>query len=158
MSKTKIDWPKRRRQMEAGAVFGLLLVAVGLVGPFASQFDMNALSVYKWIFAAGALIFTVARAVGAGDRSESMRVRRLRRLEAWAGIAFCVAAGLWFYNEHRLADSIFAGPLAVIRDTILFTLAGAVIQVIASWMISWRLKKESANPSGKAKSSDKSGK
>ena len=82
MSKTKIDWPKRRRQMEAGAVFGLLLVAVGLVGPFASQFDMNALSVYKWIFAAGALIFTVARAVGAADRSPSSATQSSLRLRA----------------------------------------------------------------------------
>lgn len=142
MEKKKVDWVKRRRQMEATSTFGLIIVAAGLVGPFATQFSMESLTVFKWIFAAGALIFTFARMVGSGDRSESLRLRRLRRLEAWAGIAFCVAAFFWFYNERRFGGGMFVGPLMILRDTVLFSLVGALIQVIASWAIVYRQKKE----------------
>ena len=38
--------------------------------------------------------------------------------------------------------SAIRGVLAVLRDTIMFTLAGSLIQIIASWMIVSRAKKE----------------
>lgn len=137
-----VDWEKRRKQMEATATLGLIIVAVGMIGPFAGGFELSTLAIYKWIYAAGALIFTFARIVGAGDKSESMRLRRLRRLEFWAGMAFCIAAFFWFYNEQRLSHMPYVGPLAILKDTVLFSLVGAAIQVVASWMIAWRQKKE----------------
>lgn len=144
---------KTRRILESTATFGLLLLVVSLAAPFASSFAdggilgmIRSISIFKWIFAAGALIFTIARMAGSTDRSESLRLRRLRRLEFWAGVAFCVAAFFWFYNCRRFGvdTAIYpsAGPLAIMRDTIMFSLVGALIQVIASWMIYYRARKE----------------
>lgn len=134
----------RRKKMEAIATFGLILVAVALLAPFASSLTGNLgpsssgsgpLAIYKWIYAAGALIFTGARLVNVSDPNESLRMRRIRRLEFWAGMAFCIGAFFWFYNERRLASMM-------LRDTVVFSLAGAMIQIIASWMLVWRQNKE----------------
>ena len=142
MTDSKIE--KRRKAAEGIATFGLLLVAVALVAPFADLTSTAALKIYKWIFAAGAVVFTTARTVGVNDPDESTRLRRLRRLEFWAGMAFVVGGAFWFYNESRFADVPTAGALAILRETILFSLVGALIQVIASWMIYAREKKEKA--------------
>ena len=74
---------------------------------------------------------------------DSMRMKRLRRMEFWSGVAFVAGAVFWFYQEAHLGP--FAGLLGLMRDTIMFTLAGAVIQIIASWMIVAQAKKESEN-------------
>ncbi|MDE6295419.1 MAG: hypothetical protein K2M03_05075 [Muribaculaceae bacterium] len=143
MSDKNMDREKRRRQLEGISTFGLIIIAVAMVGPFASGIgNMTALSVYKWIYAAGALIYLLARVVGATDRNGSLRLRRLRRLEFWAGMAFAVGAFFWFYNEARFSAIWSAGPLAILQNTVLFTLAGAMIQIIASWMITARIRKE----------------
>lgn len=131
---------KRRKMVESTATFGLLLVCIALVSPFVGFGNMKILSIFKWLYSAGALIYTVARVVDVNDPSDSMRLRRLRRLEFWAGVAFIMAAAFWFYEERHLGP--YAGPLAVMRNTIMFTLAGAAIQVIASWMIVAHTKKE----------------
>lgn len=131
---------KRRKMVESTATFGLLLVCVALVSPFAGLGNMGILKIFKWVYAAGALVYVVARVVNVNDPADSMRLRRLRRMEFWAGVAFMLAAAFWFYEERHLGP--FAGPLAVMRNTILFTLVGAAIQVIASWLIVSRTKKE----------------
>ena len=77
-----------RRVMEALATFGLILVAAGLAAPFVSAGSVAMAVLFKWVFAAGALLFTAARVAGSLGRDESMRVRRLRRMETWAGFAF----------------------------------------------------------------------
>ena len=128
---------------ENTAALGLLLVAAALIAPFASMQNAALLSALKWVYAAGALIYTAARCVGVSDPAESRRLRRLRRLEAWAGFAFIVGAAFWFYTEQRLPST--AGTLALLRNTILFSLVGAMIQLIASWMIVWRQRKESGS-------------
>ena len=149
----------RRKKMEAIATFGLILVAVALLAPFASSLTGNLgpsssgsgpLAIYKWIYAAGALIFTGARLVNVSDPNESLRMRRIRRLEFWAGMAFCIGAFFWFYNERRLASMM-------LRDTVVFSLAGAMIQIIASWMLVWRQNKE-ARERAKGQDSTKKGK
>lgn len=139
---------KRRKQAEATATFGLILIAVALVAPFSDIENVSMLSIFKWIYAPGALIFTVARILGVGDPEESLRLRRLRRLECWAGIAFCIAAFFWFYNDYHYIGSLpnailTVGPLKVLNETIMFSLVGAMIQLISSWMITWRQRKES---------------
>lgn len=121
---------KRRKLIERTSVSGLLLVCAALVSPFAVGDDMESLSLYKWIYTAGALIYLVARLVGAMDDTLSPRMRRIRRMEFWAGVSFCLGAAMWFYTETRIGS--MAGPLAVLRSTIMFTLAGAVIQVISA--------------------------
>ena len=124
---------KRLRLAEGTATGGLLLICVSLVVPFFAPSDFGLASVLKWIYAAGAIIYTVARVVGAKVPGDSLRMRRLRRMEFWAGVAFMVAGAFWFYSENHLGQ--YAGMLALLRQTILFTLVGAAIQVIASWMI-----------------------
>lgn len=138
--KTGSGLEKRRKLVENTATFGLLLICVALIAPFCVSGNLDALSAFKWVYAAGALIFIVARVVNVNDPADSSRLRRLRRMEFWAGVAFVLAAAFWFYQERHLGE--FAGILAVMRDTIMFTLAGAVIQVIASWLIFARSKKE----------------
>lgn len=141
---TSAQLDKRRKQMEGVATFGLLLIAVAMLGPFmnfgtSSDFWMAA---YKWIYAAGALIYTFARVVSVSDPRDSLRLRRLRRLEFWAGMAFCIGAFFWFYNAKKYEEFPFVGILAIVKDTVVFSLAGALIQVIASWLISFREQKE----------------
>lgn len=144
---------KRRKAFEMTASFGLLLVAVGLCAPFATSDGSVWLKVFKYIYAAGALIYVVARVVGVRDPRESVRLRRMRRMEAWAGVAFCAGAFFWFYNASRFGESVFT--LTLLRDTVMFTLAGAIIQIIAAWLISSRAKKEMSNPEKKADDSKK---
>lgn len=127
---------------EKTATFGMLLIALALVVPIASAFRPDLTQICKWLFAGGALIYLVARIAGAGDRGESLRLRRLRRMQCWAGIAFGVAAFFWFYTAGRLGEN--AGPLAITRNTILFSLVGALIQIVSSWMIWGQQKKDAA--------------
>lgn len=140
MTKSKRDIGKLRRAVEAVSTLGLLLIAAGLVVPFAAVDSLVTVAVCRWIFAAGAVTYTVARLINVNEPSDSLRLRRLRRMEMWAGFCFVVAAAFWFYNSHRFAGIAFSLP--VMNNTIAFTLAGAVIQVVASWMISARAKKE----------------
>lgn len=144
---TQAPSAKRLKAIEGTATFGLLLICVALVAPFANPADLDFLNIFKWIFSAGALVYLAARAAGAADRSGSLRLRRLRRMEFWAGVAFALAAAMWFYAERHLGQ--YAGVLAVLKNTILFTLAGAVIQIIASSLISSQTKKEARNTAHK---------
>lgn len=130
-----------RKKVEATATFGLLLVLAAMIVPFAQGMASSALSWARWIYAAGALIYTVARVVNVNDPADSLRLRRLRRLEFWAGMCFVVGAAFWFYRMQYFA-SMSAGTLAVMQQTVAFTMAGAAIQIIASWMIASRMKKE----------------
>lgn len=129
-----------RKVVEGCSTFGLLLVAAGLVAPFANIESAALATAVKWIYAAGALIFTIARMVNVNDPEDSARLRRLRRMEMWAGFCFCIGAAFWIYNATRWPGTGFTLPM--LRDTIGFTLAGAAIQVIASWMISSLAAKE----------------
>lgn len=150
----KAEVKKSRKAIEATATFGLILVAVGLVAPFTDLTDPEYVKIFKWIYSPGALIFTIARIVGATDPTDSLRVRRLRRMEFWAGVALCIGAFFWFYNEHRFGDFLIlgTGTMACLKETIYFTLVGAIIQVISSLSIARRIKKEeSAGKPGKDK-------
>ena len=134
MASSGVALEKRRRLVEATATFGLILVAAALLAPFAT-------------FLGGGdsgLVSADSTGWRAADPSESTRLRRLRRLEFWAGMAFCIGAFFWFYNSRKLSGMLYVGQMAVLRDTVVFSLAGAMIQIIASWMIVWRQKRESA--------------
>ncbi|MDE7413188.1 MAG: hypothetical protein K2N05_05280 [Muribaculaceae bacterium] len=134
------DIVKRRRRMEGLSLIGLVLLCASLVVPFANIGSDTLQTVFKYVYAAGALIYCFARMVNVNGPGDSLRLRRLRRLEMWAGIAFVAGGFFWFYNASRYPGIGFS--LSVMRDTIMFTLAGAMIQVIASWMIAARMKKE----------------
>lgn len=138
--KPKAGLENKRKYVEWVASFGLLLICVSLIVPFFNPSDFNFISGFKWVYSAGALFYFAARVVYVKVPGESLRLRRLRRMEAWAGIAFLVAAAFWFYSESHLG--MYAGMLALLRQTILFTLVGAAIQIIASWLIVARQSKE----------------
>ena len=131
---------KKRKLLDTLASVGMLLVAAALAIPLVKMGDVQFLSPFKWVFAAGALLYTVARVLNPVDSAESLR---LRRMQAWAGIAFVIAAFFWFYNEERFGNA--AGTLQITRQTILFALVGAVLQIVSSWMIFSREKKEKKN-------------
>lgn len=124
---------RSRKAIENTAVFGLILVAVGLFAPFTDLANVDMMRGFKWVYSAGALIFTVARIVGSSDPDEGMRIRRLRRLEFWAGVAFCFGVFFWFYNESKYGIylDLGMGTMSCIRDTVYFTLAGGAIQIMA---------------------------
>lgn len=137
---TGAELEKRRKQVEATATFGLILICVALVAPFTSPTSMEYLNVFRWIYGAGTVIYLVARIVDINDPKDSPRLRRLRRMEFWAGVSFGLATAFWFIGQHRLGQ--YAGALAVLQNTIMFTLVGALIQIVASWLIYSQTKKE----------------
>lgn len=136
---------KRRKQVEATATFGLILICVALVAPFTSPASMNYLDVFRWIYGSGAVIYLIARIVDISDPKDSPRLKRLRRMEFWAGISFGLATAFWFIGQHRFGP--YAGALAVLQNTIMFTLVGALIQIVASWLIYSQTKKDIRNRS-----------
>lgn len=138
----------RRGWTEMAASIGMVLIAVGMFLPLLNLLDASHLPEFKWVFTAGALLFWGARCVNINAPDESLRIKRMRRMEFWAGACFGVAAFFWFYNENKLGMGPTIGPLAILRDPILFSLAGAVLQLIAAWMIYYRQKKETGSGSG----------
>lgn len=135
---------KRLQAAENCATFGLILVCVGLISPFFSGSFTWVMAVSKWIYLAGALIYMGARVAGViADRNASVRVRRLRRMEGWAGVCFCIGTFFWLFNDYRFGNLGFG--LKVIGDTVTFTLAGAIIQIIASWLLASALRKEAVS-------------
>lgn len=131
----------KTKATEIAADFGLILVAVSLVSPVVGFENLIWNVIFKWIFAAGAFIYTVARISGAFGTGESLRIRRLRRMEIWAGLCFCVASFFWFYNTGKIDSDVLT--FRMFNETIVFTLAGALIQIVASWMLSSAIRKES---------------
>lgn len=135
----------RRRAMESVATIGLLLLAVGLVAPFTDIYNATLMTVFKWVFTAGAVVYLAARVAGCFDKSLSRRIRNMSRMQVWAGVCFAAAAGMWFYNTGRYPVM----SLRVMQDTVAFTLAGAVIQIIFTWALARQTKKENGANNGR---------
>lgn len=143
---TMIQMPleEKRKYVEIAAAIGLLFVLAAMAAPFVGGMVGMSFKWAKWVYAVGALVYTAARVVNVNASDDSLRLRRLRRLEFWAGVCFIIGAAFWFY-KLQYYSGIIAGPIAVMRQTVAFTMAGAVIQIVASWMITFRMKKESEN-------------
>ncbi|MCM1320002.1 MAG: hypothetical protein NC217_06430 [Muribaculaceae bacterium] len=139
----------RRKIVEASASIGMILIIVAMFLPLLNMLSIDNLHIFKWIFAGGTLMYWGARCVDISSKGESIRIRRLRRIEFWAGACFGVAAFFWFFNENKFGQTPGVGPLTILKDTILFALAGAVLQIVAAWMIYFRVKKESKRESNK---------
>ena len=135
---------QKRKYVEIAASIGLLLVLAAMAAPFIGGMFGMSFQWAKWVYAVGALVYTAARVVNVNAPEDSLRLRRLRRLEFWAGVCFIIGAAFWFY-KLQYYSGFLAGPIAVMRQTVAFTMAGAVIQIVASWMIAFRMKKESKN-------------
>lgn len=146
--KTPVQIESLRRKVETTATFGLLLVAAGLALPFIDLFSGLWSEIGRWVYVIGAVIYVIARMVKITDPADTMRIRRLLRLEFWAGVAFLIGAGLWFYKAVKFSGIAVGAGLVILKDTVLFTLVGAAIQLIASWMIFYQRKKISESGAG----------
>lgn len=100
------------------AVAGLLMIVVATALPLLRIGG----EAFRYIYCAGALAVVTGRALTRCP-SSILRVRRLYRLEVWAGVIFCVGGFFLFYDN--------AGAM----DWMAFTLAGGAIEVYASFMI-----------------------
>lgn len=118
---------KSRRWTTWVLTLGLLAVAVGMAIPVLTGGFQNPL--FKYIYAAGAVLTLVARLSAPPYIGTDLRLRRLLRMEAWSAVFYIVASFFSFYNHNTY------------RDWLAFTLAGAVVQIIASVMITLRQKK-----------------
>lgn len=106
------------------AVAGLIFVVVATAMPL-----LHVVGAWvKWLYGAGAIAVTVGRAFNQPPKEAPLRVRRLYRMEVWAGLMFCAGTFFMFYQG--------AGRM----DYMAFTLAGGMIEVYASLMIprAWR--------------------
>ena len=88
--------------------FGLLLILLATVAPFFLRDYEWALTSYRYVFAAGAVILLIARLMQRRTASD-LRLRRLYRLEVWVAVIFCVAAFFLFYPGASRLDSLHPG-------------------------------------------------
>lgn len=110
-----------------GMTLGMLLIVAGTLSPLLG----GHVSLYRWIYGAGALILLIIR-IFTPYTGKALRLKRLYRIESWAALFFCVAAFFMFYQP------------GIMRDWLVFTLAGGAIQIYTSIMIPLVVKKESA--------------
>jgi len=145
------DVARRRRIAEIMATIGMILIGVGMLLPLFNLMDVAGLTTFRWVFASGSLLFWAARCIPVSSPQESVRLRRLRRMEFWSGACFGVATFFWFYNSAKFGSTPYVGSLMILRDTIMFALAGAMLQLVAAWMIYYRQKKDREDkPAGKS--------
>lgn len=116
---------RRRVWTEWVANLGLLTLLVALALPLLHAGG----EIWKWIYAGGALVLLAGRLLQ-DKKMPTLRATRLKRLEVWAAIVFCVGAGFTFYNGARPTEWLA------------FFLAGGVIQAYASIMMPLALKKK----------------
>jgi hypothetical protein len=127
MSNKKFNFADFMRRV--GAPVGLLLILAGLVAPFFFAGTFYAQTLYKYVYALGAAVCTVA-AFCMPRNIKDLRLRRLYRLELCSAVLFVVAAGI-----------SFSGAYGSGRDWIALTLAGAAIKIYTTIAIPNRLQK-----------------
>lgn len=108
---------------------GMILIVVALLLPLLG----TNVKIARWIYSAGALI-TLAGRLLTPYHGDSIRVKRLHRIQAWSAIFFCVSAFFMFY------------PGAGAADWLAFTLAGGAIVIYTSIMIPLVERKEQSAP------------
>ncbi|MDE6802504.1 MAG: hypothetical protein K2J06_07035 [Muribaculaceae bacterium] len=84
---------------------------------------------FRYLYAAGAVMVVVGR-LFSHYTGKHTRMKRLRRMESWSSIIFCVAAFFLFYDKGNN------------RDWLAFTMAGAAVQVIATILMTRVASKE----------------
>lgn len=78
----------------------------------------------KWVFVVGALCTLVAQIMIPSPSSE-VRARRLSHINVWSAVAYCIAAYCPFSHDFSMQ-----------RSWVAFLLAGAVLQIYATIMLS----------------------
>lgn len=79
----------------------------------------------RYAFAAGAFFTLVAQVLTPAPTDAGFRERRLARMNVWSAILYCVSAACLFIHDASMQKSWVA-----------FLLAGAVLQVYATLMLS----------------------
>lgn len=114
-------------------LIGLIIIAVGTLIPiFGVNLGPQAVSWWKYVYAAGSLCFLVAKLFSPYTGTHP-RIKRLYRIESWSAVFFCVAAFFLFWGHDTL------------RDVWAFTLAGGVLLVFANFAIPRAIRKELKN-------------
>lgn len=90
-----------------------------------------------YLFAVGAVGTFVVRLLSPQYKGDSLRIKRLFRLETVSSICYMLSAFFMFY------------PYSEQTDWLAFLTAGAVLQVYASFMISYLEKKQRSGNGGK---------
>lgn len=94
-------------------------------------FIMPAPSWQRYCLAAGALGVLVAQIL-IPCPSKEFRIRRLSRMNVWSGIVYCVGA-----------YCLFSSNIDMQRSWVAFLLAGAVLQIYATFMLSKLINRKS---------------
>lgn len=102
------------------ATIGLLTIAVGTLLPiFSVKIGPEAVSWWKYVYAAGALCFLLGKLFSPYTGIHP-GIKRLYRIEAWSAVFFCVAAAFLFLDMNTL------------RDVWAFTLAGGALLIFTT--------------------------
>lgn len=115
---SSVDRPEERTWAKWMAIAGLLLIVAATAMPLL-RVEGDA---FRYVYSVGAVFVLAGRAFNTCPY-QILRVKRLYRIEVWAGIIFCVGAFFMFYKG--------AGRM----DWMAFTLAGGIIEAYASIMI-----------------------
>ena len=83
----------------------------------------------RWAYVGGAAAVLVVRLLQR-YKGKNLRVKRLYRINVMSAVLYCASADMLFYSKGT-------------HDWIAFLMAGAVLQMYASYMIDHELKKES---------------
>lgn len=78
----------------------------------------------RWAFAAGAVVTLVCQVLSPVP-AQGLRERRLSRMNVWSAIMYCVSAACLFVHDDAMQ-----------RSWVAFLLAGAVLQIYATMMLS----------------------
>ena len=105
----------KKTLIDTAMYLGLVLVMVGIILPL---FMGPQTMLYKYLFAAGAVLILIARVLTT-YRGPHLRVKRLSRILVWSALFYCTGAFFMFYSPKP-------------QDWLAFVLAGAVIQCYVS--------------------------
>ena len=120
----------REKIIEWVMAAGLLLMMVMALLPLVlAEPSENTLTWLRWAYAAGAAVVLVTRLLQR-YKGKNLRIKRLYRINVVSAVLYCVSAAMPFYSRGT-------------TDWVAFLLAGAVLQMYASYMIERELKKES---------------
>lgn len=112
--------------LNLGLIVLLVSAAFPLLGIWKEQ-----LMLMRYVYAAGAAMALVARATQVYE-GKNFRIKRLHGLERMSALLYCVSAFLLFDFGDKWGGT----------DWIAFLLAGAIVQLYASYMIQREEKKD----------------
>lgn len=114
------------------SIIALLMIMAATAMPFtplAYYTPFTGFALWRYIFTLGAIAFFITRLI-AGNQFTELRLKRLQRMQFWAGVMFCVASFFIFYEPNT-------------NDWIAFTLAGALLQAYSTFVISRNISRQS---------------